>query len=96
MEEGVVFTPDGIYINKDSERKENAKAFVDFMTSKNAQRFIAANLGRRSVRKDVVESDLVVSYDAIKTIEVQKDNVVASKDSWIARFEKIFGEVTHE
>ena len=96
MEEGVVFTPDGIYISKGSERKTDAEAFVDFMTSRNAQSFIAANLGRRSVRSDVEESDLVTPYDEINTIEVSEDKVISSKDDWIARFESIFGEVGHE
>ncbi len=96
MEEGVVFTPDGLYISRESERQDKAKAFVDFMTSQNAQNFIAANLGRRSVRDDVLESDLVLSYDAVNVTEVEKEKVIANKDEWIARFESIFGEVNHE
>jgi iron(III) transport system substrate-binding protein len=90
MEEGVVFTPDGICISKLSERKPEARAFVDFMTSKNAQRFITANLGRRSVRTDIVESGIIAPYDSIKRIEVNKDRVITSKDGWIARFCEIF------
>ena len=96
MEEGVVFTPDGIYVSNESERKDYAEEFVKFMTSENAQRFIAANLGRRSVRDDVTESGLVVPYSEINTIEVQKENVIASKDTWIAEFNRLFDEVSHE
>ncbi len=89
MEEGVVFTPDGIYINDLSERKDKAEAFVDFMTSRNAQSFITANLGRRSVRIDVTDSDIVAPLDSVKTIEVQTENVIGNKDRWIACFEEI-------
>lgn len=96
MEEGVVFTPDGIYVSLESERKDYAEEFVRFMTSENAQRFIAANLGRRSVRNDVTELGLLAPLNEINTISVQKENVIASKDMWIARFERLFDEVNHE
>ncbi len=90
MEEGVVFTPDGICISRLSERKPEAEAFVDFMTSNNAQGFITANLGRRSVRTDITESGIVAPYESIKRIEVPKDSVIAGKEDWIARFGRLF------
>lgn len=92
MSEGVVSTPDGIYINKDSSRIENAKAFVDFMTSKDAQQYMAADLGRRSVRKDVESSDLVIPFDEITGIKVDKQKVIAGKDGWIERFMSVYGK----
>ena len=96
MDEGVVSTPDGIYINKASKHKETAKAFADFMTGQNAQQFIAANLGRRSVRKDVPESGLVIPYEDINSIEVDKDKVISCKDKWIENFSLLFKEVNNE
>ena len=96
MDEGVVSTPDGIYINNASKRKETAEKFADFMTSRNAQQFIAANLGRRSVRKDVPESDLVVALDDINSIEVDKEKVISCKDKWIDSFSLLFSEVNNE
>ena len=96
MDEGVVSTPDGIYISKASKHKETAKVFTDFMTSKNAQQYIAANLGRRSVRSDVPESDLVIAYEDINSIEVDKEKVILSKDKWIENFGLLFKEVNNE
>lgn len=96
MEEGVVSTPDGIYINKASKHKEAAMAFSNFMTGENAQQFIAANLGRRSVRIDVPESGLVIPYEDINSIEVDKDKVISCKDKWIENFSLLFEEVNNE
>lgn len=96
MKEGVVSTPDGIYINKDSKRIEQAKRFVDFLTSKDAQIFMAKNLGRRSVRKDVDPSNMVISYDEMKKITVDKEKVIANKDIWTDKFLELYEEAANE
>ena len=90
MSEGVVSTPDGIYINKASSRIDNAKVFVDFMTSRDAQRFMASDLGRRSVRIDVETSSLVIPLSKIKSIEVDKYLVMTRKESWLEIFTTIY------
>ena len=38
MEEGVVSTPDGLYISKNAVNEENARKFVDFMTDKDFEK----------------------------------------------------------
>ena len=96
MEEGVVSTPDGIYINKNSKRQENAQKFVDFMTSKDAQRYMASDLGRRSVRGDVGASDLVIPLYKVKRISVDKDEVIKKQNEWIEKFNKIKEEASDE
>ena len=96
MEEGVVSTPDGIYINKNTDKLSDAERFVDFMTSKNTQIYMASELGRRSVRKDVEPSSLVISDEDINTINVKKDRVVNSKSLWTDRFSAMYGEKNHE
>ena len=96
MSEGVVSTPDGIYISKASSRAENARRFVDFMTSKDAQRIMASDLGRRSVRKDVEASGLVIPLDEINTIPVDKDSVVKNKELWLEKFDALVKEVADE
>ena len=53
MKEGVISKPDGIYIIKNAKHMENAKKFIDFITSKEAQTLITQKLHRRSVRDDV-------------------------------------------
>ena len=96
MTEGVVSTPDGIYISKNSARIDNAKRFVDFMTSKDAQRIMASDLGRRSVRKDVEASGLVIPMDDINSIQVDKEAVVENKSSWLQRFDEFVKEAADE
>ena len=96
MTEGVVSTPDGIYINKDSSRLDKAEAFADFMTSRNAQRFMASNLGRRSVRDDVEASEMVIPFSEIHSISVDKETVISNKDAWLRRFDGLAKEAAHE
>ncbi|SFB75899.1 extracellular solute-binding protein [Butyrivibrio sp. YAB3001] len=93
MDEGVLSTPDGIYISKKSKRISNAERFVDFLTSKDAQLYMASDLGRRSVRKDVEGSKLVISSDEIPYIGTDKFRVMNSKNKWIEKFLQRFEEV---
>lgn len=90
MEEGVVSTPDGIYINKNTKRVEDAEAFVDFMLSYNTQFYIAQYLGRRSVRTDVSNSASVLAKDQINMIEVDKDAVIENRSKWLDHFNEIY------
>ena len=96
MTEGVVSTPDGICISKNSSRLDKAKCFADFMTSRNAQRFMASDLGRRSVRTDVEASGMVIPFSEINSISVDKETVVSSKDAWLERFDALAKEAAHE
>ncbi len=91
MNEGVVSTPDGLYINKNASHVDNAKAFVDFMTDEHVQRYISNNLGRRSVRADVTASGLVSPKSDINIIEVDKKLVIGSKKEWTSRFSELMG-----
>ncbi len=90
MEEGVVSTPDGIYINKNTKNIEECQKFVDFLTDKDTQTIIAKTLGRRSVRKDVEVSGLVLPKSEIKSIAVDKESVMKNKEKWIEKFGKIY------
>lgn len=96
MNEGVLSTPDGIYISKNSKRIENAERFVDFLTSKDAQLYMASELGRRSVRKDVEASGLVIPSEEIKHIEVDRDYVIENKSLWVERFISFVEDSTEE
>lgn len=92
MDEGVVFTPDGIYINKKSAHISDAELFVDFLTNVSTQEFMAGNLGRRSVRRDVSASGLVIPDNEINDIDVNGEEVIARKDEWTSKFLSFFGE----
>lgn len=96
MKEGVVSTPDGIYINKNTGRIDEARRFVDFMTSRSAQVYMASELGRRSVRKDVEPSSLVIADEDMNRIYVKKERVINSKNLWTDRFTAMYKEAEHE
>ena len=96
MEEGVVSTPDGLYINKNAPDRDNAEAFVDFMTAVDTQNFITKELGRRSVRIDVPESELVAPKKEVNIIKVDPDRVKNNKDKWVEKFVALVEEDGHE
>ncbi len=92
MNEGVVSTPDGIYINKNASNIDEAKAFVDFMTAFDTQLYISSDLGRRSVRSDVESSPQVPGKEELTILKVDKEKVVESKSLWVSKFMSYIGE----
>lgn len=92
MDEGVVSTPDGLYINKTAGNLENAKIFTDFMTAYDTQNYISQDLGRRPVRSDVEDSSLVMDKENIYIIDVDGELVTSNKDVWTERFVSLVGE----
>ena len=93
MSEGVVFTPDGVYIVKGTPHLEQAKQFVDYMTGKNAQTYIAKVLNRRSVRNDVGIKPYLVSKDKIKEIRVDYRTAGDLKEEWLSKFTEIWNSL---
>lgn len=89
MKEGVISKADAICIVKGTRRVEEARAFVDFMTGKDAQSVITGDLNRRSVRQDVEEPKYLPDKTTIHIIYDQEDVVNASKETWLARFSQL-------
>lgn len=90
MEEGVISKPDGVYIIKDAKNMDNAKAFIDFITGKEAQTIIVEQLNRRSVRTDVPAPSYLTPKEDINIIFDDPDLVVEKKEEWITKFTDIF------
>jgi len=90
MKEGVISKPDGIYIIKDATNMDNAKAFIDFITSKEAQTIIVEKLNRRSVRTDVAAPSYMLAKEEMNIIFDDEDLVVESKSAWLEKFNDIF------
>ena len=86
MKEGVISKPDGVYIIKGAKNMENAKRFVDYITSYDAQKMINEKLNRRAVRSDLPPSDLFVPIEDINIIYDNEDLVVANKQKWLDKF----------
>ena len=93
MKEGVISKPDGIYIIKNAKHMENAKKFIDFITSKKAQTLITQQLHRRSVRDDVDAPVGLVPKAEIKSITDNEEVVNKNKKAWLDKFKDIFTSV---
>ena len=93
MKEGVISKPDGIYIVKNAKHMENAKKFIDFITSKEAQTLITQKLHRRSVRDDVPAPVGLLEKSEIKSITDDETVVNQNKKAWLDKFKDIFTSV---
>ncbi|PKM51392.1 MAG: ABC transporter substrate-binding protein [Firmicutes bacterium HGW-Firmicutes-7] len=90
MEEGVISKPDGVYIIKNAQNMQNAKIFIDFITSKDAQTIIVEQLNRRSVRTDVPAPSYMTQKEDMNIIFDNQELVVSKKEEWITKFNDIF------
>ncbi|WP_027406631.1 ABC transporter substrate-binding protein [Anaerovibrio sp. RM50] len=93
MKEGVISKPDGIYIIKNAKHMENAKKFIDFITSKEAQTLITQKLHRRSVRDDVDPPVGLIPKSEINSINDNEEVVNKNKKAWLDKFKDIFTSV---
>ena len=93
MKEGVISKPDGIYIIKNAKHMENAKKFIDFITSKEAQTLITQKLHRRSVRDDVEAPVGLLPKTEINSITDNEEVVNKNKKAWLDKFKDIFTSV---
>ena len=90
MKEGVISRPDGIYIIKGAKHLDNAKKFIDYITSKEAQSLITAKLHRRSIRDDVAAPVGLIPKKKIHIITDDEKYTIAHKQQWIDKFKDIF------
>lgn len=90
MEEGVISKPDGVYIIKEAKNMANAKAFIDFVTGRDAQTIIVAQLNRRSVRKDIPSPSYLTAKEDMNIIFDDEELVVEKKEEWLEKFNDIF------
>lgn len=90
--EGVVASNAMTAIVKDCEHLAAAKAFVDFVTSKEVQDLFGTVLMSRPVRADAALADFIPSADTIVYFERSQEEVAAHKDAVIERFNEIFAD----
>ena len=93
MKEGVISKPDGVYIINKAKNMENAKKFIDFITSKDAQTIIVQQLYRRSIRVDVEPPKGLTEKAQINIINDDDKVVVANQRQWLDKFKDIFTSV---
>lgn len=90
MKEGVTKTADTVQIIKGAKNMENAKRFIDFLTSKEVQELVAGKLNRRSVRKDVGAAEGLKPISEINNIVVDDEFVISNNQAWLDKFKDIF------
>lgn len=90
MEEGTISKPDTVMIIKGAKNMDNAKKFIDFVTSKETQTLITNELCRRSVRKDVPAGNGLTPTTEIKLITDDPDVVNPNKQVWLDKFKDIY------
>ena len=88
MNEGVIIRGDGVYIVKDCPNVVSARAFLDWLTGYDAQVYMNETQFRRTIRKDVPETNAMQSMSSINVIK--DDETVASehKREWIEMFQE--------
>jgi len=90
MEEGTISKPDTVQIIKGAKNMENAKKFIDFVTSKETQTLITNELCRRSVRDDVPAGNGLTPTSEIKLINDDPSVVNPNKQVWLDKFKDIY------
>lgn len=88
--EGTIAKPDGVVIIKNAKNMENAKKFIDFVTSKDAQNLVVSELNRRSVRKDVGPAEGLQTMEEINLIEDDENWVNENKQAIMDKYKDIF------
>jgi len=90
MKEGVISKHDGAAIIKGAKNEENAKKFINFISSKDVQTMVSHQLNRRSVRADVAPSDALQAIASIKLIKDNEEVVNKNKRVWLEKFKDIY------
>ncbi|WP_300758034.1 ABC transporter substrate-binding protein [uncultured Brachyspira sp.] len=93
MKEGVIMKADGIYIIKNAKHLENAKKFVDYITSYDAQKKMNEELNARAIRKDLPKSNILLPIEEIKVIYDNDETVNKNKDTWLSKFKDIITSI---
>ncbi|NLU10826.1 MAG: extracellular solute-binding protein [Tepidanaerobacter acetatoxydans] len=77
--EGTSIVPDGTAIIKGTKNLENAKKFLDFTVSKDAQNMIVSEMSRRPVRVDVAPGQGLAALDEIPVVDYDVAWAAANK-----------------
>ncbi|MDR2860276.1 MAG: extracellular solute-binding protein, partial [Elusimicrobiota bacterium] len=94
MKEGVVYLFPGSAIVKGAKNIDNAKKFIDFLTSKTAQDIIGTQLTVRPVRADAEIGSYMKPYSQIKILTENSNYVQQHKDEIVEQYKKIFTQIS--
>lgn len=86
--EGAVFLPAGSQIIKGATNIEQAKAFLDFVTSETGQGLIASETNGRPLREGITSPNLI-PLEEIVTLEEDSAFIAENRDDIVARYQQI-------
>ncbi|MEI0478631.1 ABC transporter substrate-binding protein [Brachyspira pulli] len=89
MKEGVLTKAHSMAIIKNAKHLENAKKFVDYVTSYDAQKIINDELFTRAIIKNLEGSQILIPLEQINDIKEDEEKVDANKDAWLEKFKNI-------
>ena len=92
MREGVVSTPDGVYLVKNAPDKEQAREFLNFVTGYDAQYMITTQLNRRSVRTDIPATSKLLPKEEIVMLQPDPLQIEVNRNEWLVQFNRIWKE----
>lgn len=88
-QDGTSAVPDGVALVKGCPNEENAKLFIDFVTSQECQIEQSQNWGRRPVRNDVEVGTGMAKLSDLKLVDYDFDWAANSKEEIIDQFNEI-------
>lgn len=87
--DGTSAVPDGVALVKGAPNADNAKLFIDYVTSEECQKAQSADWGRRPVRSDVPVANGLPAVNEIKLVDYDFDWAANEKESIIEKFNDI-------
>ncbi len=88
-DDGTSAVPDGVALIKNAPHEENAKLFIDFVTSKECQEEQSLDWGRRPVRSDVKIGEGLTPLSDIVTVKYNFEQAADSKEDILEKFNDI-------
>ena len=89
MKEGVLTKAHSMAIIKNAKHLENAKKFVDYVTSYDAQKIINDELFTRAIIKNLEGSEILIPLENINDIKEDEEMVDKNKDAWLEKFKNM-------
>lgn len=88
-QDGTSAVPDGVALVKGAPNEENAKLFIDFVTSKECQETQMNDWGRRPVRNDIIVGNGLAALNELVLVDYDFDWAANDKENIIEHFNDI-------
>ena len=86
ISEGIVATSTAVAVINDARNRAAAHAFIDFVTSYEAQSMMERELFRRPVRRDVPSTGGLVANADLKWIPADTNYILEHREDWLEKF----------